>query len=889
MNGMILSYIGTTLTVEVDSVTLGEDSEICTQATQPCGTSGTVGYPQTQCTPSYTIGNTCTPCTEPTPVTYTSYSRNEFATTNQTFIIEDSPSGIFSPGTEIRAVDFIYPSWYINGTVIGYTGGNLNVNIESVQIGVGEITNELFSNTSFKFETGIKEFLVGNTTRITAFTRDTTVRITTPNMTIGTYMNGTVLSFVGNILRVNIVDVRTATGFSPYTLFVCDWCIQALVNNDRNSGNNWRISIRDPIGLSSNSRIPFDIGNKTLNITDGPTSTFTVARGIRISDKTYPTWYMDGIISGYTGMTGTNLIVDVNNTNNGTPTNIIYQLTSTSVNSFIIGTKTFVVPFSKTISAFTTGSSVKVRALNMPISTEMSGVVDSYIGTNLVITITTITNGTCATTYQGSVNSWHIEVLPLNTILSGSDWFVTLRNPSGARSNTRTQFSTGNKVFSIQDGPTSDFTVGAVIRVTDRTYPSWYMDGTVQTAYSGSNLALSITNVNNGSETTTIINKLTSASSFKFELGPKTFVVQDIKTLHLFTPPNRVTLTARNLWIGMNMKGTISSYIGDRLTITIDEVNTAAAFVLYTEFVNNWNIEAHGCDDDISGGDWVLALRPIPVIGTPTNVSAISGNTQATVSWTAPAIVTGIQRYKVTSSPGGISDFTTDASTSLVLTGLTNGVLYTFTVQALGNTNTILGQPSFPSTGVRLPLGVPTSVSAIAGDTNALVSWTRPSSFSGIVKYKVTSAPDGIVRFTPDTSTSLLFTGLTNNTAYTFTVQSVGSADTILGTASVPSPDAVTPISRVSNVVASSLSTPGGYQLSWIAPSSISSITSYRIDAYRLDFPDSVFSSVTTGNPDTFGQFNLGTIGQFFFKILAIVGGNALYSSIASNTITITI
>ncbi|MCF8529345.1 MAG: InlB B-repeat-containing protein [Aquiluna sp.] len=65
----------------------------------------------------------------------------------------------------------------------------------------------------------------------------------------------------------------------------------------------------------------------------------------------------------------------------------------------------------------------------------------------------------------------------------------------------------------------------------------------------------------------------------------------------------------------------------------------------------------------------------------PTSVSATSGDTQATVSWTAPN--TGgsdITSYTVTASPGGAT--CTTATTSCDVTGLTNGTSYSFTVTA---------------------------------------------------------------------------------------------------------------------------------------------------------------------------------------------------------------
>jgi hypothetical protein len=66
----------------------------------------------------------------------------------------------------------------------------------------------------------------------------------------------------------------------------------------------------------------------------------------------------------------------------------------------------------------------------------------------------------------------------------------------------------------------------------------------------------------------------------------------------------------------------------------------------------------------------------------PGIVSVSPGNSQATVSWIAPSSSGGsaITGYTVTSSPSGLTCIS--ASTSCIVTGLTNGISYTFTVSA---------------------------------------------------------------------------------------------------------------------------------------------------------------------------------------------------------------
>jgi hypothetical protein len=186
------------------------------------------------------------------------------------------------------------------------------------------------------------------------------------------------------------------------------------------------------------------------------------------------------------------------------------------------------------------------------------------------------------------------------------------------------------------------------------------------------------------------------------------------------------------------------------------------------------------------------------VPAAPTGVTATAGNTQASVSWTAPSSNGGsvITSYTVTPYIGNTAQPASTVSGSpTTVSGLTNNLTYTFTVSATNSVGT--GAPSAPSNGVTptaptVP-GAPTGVLATAGDAQASVSWTAPSSNGGspITSYTVTpyigttAQPPSTVSGSPMT-----VLGLTNNSTYTFTVSATNAVGT--GAASSPS-NAVTP------------------------------------------------------------------------------------------------
>ena len=190
--------------------------------------------------------------------------------------------------------------------------------------------------------------------------------------------------------------------------------------------------------------------------------------------------------------------------------------------------------------------------------------------------------------------------------------------------------------------------------------------------------------------------------------------------------------------------------------------------------------------------------------GTPTGVVATAGNASALVSWTAPS--TGgspLTSYTVTPFVGSTPQTPVTVSgnppaTSTTVGGLTNGTAYTFTVTATNAIGT--GSPSAPSSAVTPSTptapAAPTGVVATAGNASASVSWTAPSTGgSPLTSYTVTP----FVGSTPQTpvtvsgnppATSMTVGGLTNGTAYTFTVTATNAIGT--GSPSAPS-SAVTP------------------------------------------------------------------------------------------------
>lgn len=183
----------------------------------------------------------------------------------------------------------------------------------------------------------------------------------------------------------------------------------------------------------------------------------------------------------------------------------------------------------------------------------------------------------------------------------------------------------------------------------------------------------------------------------------------------------------------------------------------------------------------------VTATSDVQVVelpATPTDISASPGDGQATVIFDPAAGSSPSTGYTVTSAPGGITK-TCDAS-PCVVTGLTNGIEYTFTVVATNaNGDSAPTPPSNPVTPATVP-GAPTDFTVTTGDESGTATFVAPSDDGGapVTSYTLTAQPGNLTMTCPDSP--CVISGLTNGVAYTFSVHATNAAGDSVETSDYP-------------------------------------------------------------------------------------------------------
>ena len=183
-----------------------------------------------------------------------------------------------------------------------------------------------------------------------------------------------------------------------------------------------------------------------------------------------------------------------------------------------------------------------------------------------------------------------------------------------------------------------------------------------------------------------------------------------------------------------------------------------------------------------ASGSWTAGANPIkisvnapgadpPAPAAPTNLSAVAGTGQISVSWDNPENIS-IRKYQYNTESGASFSHMNGSNqdtTSFTVQNLTNGVEYTLAIRA----SNLTGEGSAATVTATPRWAAPADLTATPGDRLVTLNWTDPG-MSGITKYQYST--NGGSTFTDisgssATTTSYTVTSLNRDTEYNLAVR----------------------------------------------------------------------------------------------------------------------
>ncbi|MDO9430203.1 MAG: autotransporter domain-containing protein [Phenylobacterium sp.] len=275
---------------------------------------------------------------------------------------------------------------------------------------------------------------------------------------------------------------------------------------------------------------------------------------------------------------------------------------------------------------------------------------------------------------------------------------------------------------------------------------------------------------------------------------------------------------------------------------------TAGSCTINADQAGDWSFLSA---NQVSQTFTVAAVAP----GAPTAVTATAGDTQASIAFTAPTFTGGapITGYTVTSNPDGM--FGTGPGSGIIVTSLTNGALYTFTVTATNSAGT--GSASAASNSIT-PAATQTITFALPGAQNFGTTPTFTATADSGLTPVFTSSTPGVCTITGGGALTFVTAGIC-----TINADQVGNGSYLPATQVSRSfaVNAVVPgIATINSVV------PGDGQvaITFTPPA----FTGGGITGYRLTASPGGLTTICAASPCVFAGLNNGVAYSFTIETL---------------------
>ncbi|HUB86732.1 MAG TPA: NPCBM/NEW2 domain-containing protein, partial [Verrucomicrobiae bacterium] len=277
-----------------------------------------------------------------------------------------------------------------------------------------------------------------------------------------------------------------------------------------------------------------------------------------------------------------------------------------------------------------------------------------------------------------------------------------------------------------------------------------------------------------------------------------------------------------------------------------------------------------------------VSAAPCNAPTAPTNVVATINNSSVVVSWNASTGATSYNIYRFTPATPPVFVGTTNTTNFIDTTAAGNSTNY-YLVTAANSCNQSVYSLYAPVVTPAGPPGVPTGLSATAGNALVNLSWNAAANATGYnVKRSTTNGGPYMVIATNIAQTSYLDAGVINGTNYYYVVSAVNDGGESLNSTQVN----ITPVAPVTAYWTNTIT--AGAQ-SWNVDVNWTNTPSYPNAVGELAVVNAGLAAPQTINLNqavTIGELQLGDANGTFSYTIAANGGSLTFSD--TNPVSIT-
>jgi len=294
--------------------------------------------------------------------------------------------------------------------------------------------------------------------------------------------------------------------------------------------------------------------------------------------------------------------------------------------------------------------------------------------------------------------------------------------------------------------------------------------------------------------------------------------------------------------------------------------------------IHNLYVVFHGTSD-VGNLNWFqfgtgTPVPPVPV--APTGLTAVAGNAQVGLAWTASNGATSYDVMLSTTSGSGYALAGNVATTNFTNTGLVNGTKYYFTVIAKNASGSSAASTEATATPAAL-LAAPTGLTATAGNAQITLGWTAVGGATGYDVLRSTTSGTGYSVVGSSTAPSYVNAGLTNGTTYYYVVVAKNATSSSAHSAQV----SARPMPSIPAVPTGVTATVGDAQITlrWTASANA---TSY--DVMRSTTSGSGYALAGNSTTTSFTSTGLTNGTTYYFVVVAknLAGSSALSAQVSA-------